>query len=251
MKAFRSWIWVIENSFKIVNALGEVNKVKKSIILLFLAFHCISEGLNYEAKLLGIRSFAPGEKLIYKIKWGIFTSGKVSFEVMPEIRINGVSGYHFVMTAKTNFIADRIYKVRDYFEGFCDTDMTQSFGFNKKLNEGKRSKDIIVEFDWQNYRVHFSNFATESKTISISPNTVDPISFFYKLRTMDLEASQAYSIPVTDGEEWFRGRIRVEKGPKIKSPLGKLPTLLVEPDMESYGWIFKTSETNTIKSMAF
>ena len=191
--------------------------------------------------------FSPGEKLTYRIRWGIFPAGKMVFEVNSLALLDDVLCYHFVMTAETNAFVDKFFMVRDRFEGFADINMSASFLFKKKQHEGKRKKDIVVEFDWDNAITKFSNFGQDFKTVSVTPGSLDPLSFFYKLRLQQLKENQEYAIPVADGEEAFLGKINVLKKKKIRTKAGNYVAYLVKPDMESYGWIFRQTENTQLK----
>ena len=191
--------------------------------------------------------FSPGERLIYKVRWGIFPAGTVTFEVKPVTRVNQVLCYHFVMTAETNAFVDKFFKVRDRYESFIDLSMRNSLLFKKKQYEGKLRTDIIVTFDWEKQTSMYSNFGKNHQTRFILPETCDPLSFFYKLRLQELRVNQQYNISVADGEESFLGTVRVTKKRKIRTRLGKYSAYLVEPDMDSYGWIFRQTPDTKLK----
>lgn len=57
--------------------------------------------------------FQPGEKLMYKGKWGIIPAEEIILEVLPHQTINGIETFHFVMITKTSPVVDRIYKIRE------------------------------------------------------------------------------------------------------------------------------------------
>ena len=192
-------------------------------------------------------AFSPGEKLTYRVQWGIFPAGKIVLEFSPFASVDAVPCYHFVMTAETNSFVDNFFKVRDRYESFIDLNMRNSLLFKKKQHEGKLKTDIVVKFDWENQTTTYSNFNRDLLTLSIFPGSFDPLSFFYKLRNQEFTVNQEYLLPVADGKEAFLGKVRITKKCKIKTRLGKYVTYLVEPDMESYGWIFRQTQKTKLK----
>ena len=53
--------------------------------------------------------FYPGEKLIFQLKWSVVPAGEGILEILPIETINGVSAYHFVLTARSNSFIDFFY----------------------------------------------------------------------------------------------------------------------------------------------
>ena len=95
--------------------------MKNKIITLFLfvllsvAFSGNLNQVFAEASSVAI-PFQPGEKLTYKLRWGMVTAGYADLEVLPFQETGGQKNWHFVLTIRTSSFVDLFYKVRDRIE---------------------------------------------------------------------------------------------------------------------------------------
>ena len=69
-------------------------------LFLFLGPYCV--GFGEESSL----PFVPGERLHYKIKWGLIPVGRATLEVAPSEEVNGTLCHKFVLSVRTNEFAD-------------------------------------------------------------------------------------------------------------------------------------------------
>lgn len=157
--------------------------------LIFTIFIFISTFLNWMSAIS-----LPNEELKYKVtyKWGLIhtQAGRATLSLL-----NDGTRYKSTLIARTETWADRIYKVRDtlYSEMTLDFIPTK---YVKSANEkGKYVRDqidyIVVGNNFtgicSRYRIKKgdTDFSTEGKTLSATGTTVDMLSVFYHLRTLD------------------------------------------------------------------
>ena len=190
--------------------------------------------------------FKPGEKLTFELRWGVIPAGEAVLEVKPIETVNGVEAYHFVLTAKTNAFVDKIYKVRNRIDAFADRAMTKSVFFKHRQREGRRKKDIVVDFDWSNQQAQYSNSGRYRKPIELMPGSFDPLSAFYYTRLLDFGKNTHVSRPVTDGKKNVLGVAKVIRRETIELPCGTFDTYLVEPDLRHVGGVFRKSKNAKI-----
>jgi len=189
-----------------------------------------------------IKPFYPGEKLTYKLRWGIIPAGKATLEVLPFEIINNMNAYHFVVTAESNDFIDIFYKVRDRIDAYADIDMTRSVLYQKKQHEGKSKRDIIVKFNWKNNTANYSNFGEPRDPITLMPGTFDPLSAFYFTRFIKLKDNMLIQRPITDGKDNVIGRVNVIRKETIKIGKKKYETFLIEPELEHIKGVFEKSK---------
>lgn len=193
--------------------------------------------------------FQPGEKLVFELKWTVVSAGEASLEVKPFKKVNDEDVYHFVLKAKTNRFLDRFYKVRDRIDGYTDMDITRSVYYSKRQREGKTKKNVVVKFDWSTLTAEYTEFIKQvkKKPIELMPGALDPLSVFYYTRLLPLQIGEELQRPVTDGKKCVMGKLKIVGREKIIVPAGEFDTLLMVPDLQHVGGVFKKSKDAKIE----
>ncbi len=191
--------------------------------------------------------FAPGERLVYVLKWEFIPAGEAVLEVKGVASINDTKAYHFFLTARSNAFVDVFYKVRDYIDAYADVQMGRSLYYTKNQREGSHRRNEIIEFNWQKNEATYSNFGKKEKPVVLHPGTFDPLSAFYYTRTLELIPKTQIERPVTDGKKMVIGRATVIKREKISVESGHYDTLLLEPEIKDLGGVFKKSKDAKIQ----
>ncbi len=191
--------------------------------------------------------FYPGEKLTFQLKWTIIPAGESVLQVLPMETINGVQAYHFLLTAKSNSFIDNFYKVRDRIDAYANTEMTHSILYKKKQREGRTHRDIVVNFNWQNNKVQYTNFKDKGPPIDILSGAFDPLSAFYFVRLFDFQEKSTIERPVTDGKKCIIGKLAIIKRETIKLESGTYDTFLIEPELKHIGGVFEKSKNAKIQ----
>lgn len=190
--------------------------------------------------------FAIGEQLQYTVRWEMVKAGKATFRVLDYSKVNGEKAWHFILDVKSNRYIDFVYKIRDRLEGFADPGLNRSLLY-KKVQSGKDKKQISVAFDWEKSTALYSNFGGKRDPLPIPENTIDPLSAFYKMRTLELNADTTLSFPVTDGKKQFLQKGAVIKKETLDLPGGTYETLLLIPQVNHFSGVFKKSENPTVR----
>ena len=197
-------------------------------------------------------AFAPGEKLTFKLKWGIIPAGSASLSVGPMAMVNGMPSYHFVMQARTNAFIDTIYRYRSRVDAFADQQLTRSLRYHKKTELGVKTKEDMVHFDWEMNEVRFNRtgnypgekpqIQTEQRRIPLLPGTFDPLSVFYFTRQLDVGPGAPVERPVSDGRKVVVATAMILKREKLRVNGVDYDTYLVEPDLKHVGGVFEKSK---------
>lgn len=190
--------------------------------------------------------FHPGERLTFQAKWGFIPAGEAVLEILPIETLDGVRSYHFVMTAKTYPYIDLFYKFRERIDAYTDLQMTRSLLYRLK-KEGKKKKQVLVNFNWDRQEAQYSNFGEKRKPISVMPGSFDPLSVFYAFRLHDLKENKVLKNPVTDGKKCVMGKATVLKRETIKVVSGTYDTYLVVPELAHLGGVFEKAKNAKIE----
>jgi len=213
------------------------------------------------------KAFFPGEKLKFRLKWGLIPAGEALLEVLPIEIIDGIESYHFVMTARTNAFIDAFYKYRSRIDAYADTGMTRSIMYRKTVEARKKIREVVVNFDWEKSEVRYhsvkkyadeaakasrkKNFKGKSRTrkssIPVLPGSFDPLSVFYYSRSISLNEKTHIQRPVSDGKKCIVGAAKVKRRDKVRLDSGTYDTYLIEPSLEHLEGVFEKSKKAKIQ----
>ena len=128
------------------------------------------------------QAFQKGEKLVYRLHYGIIDAGIATCEVKKEnIQMRGRDVYHVVGEGKSNKFFDLFYKVRDRYESYIDTEGIFPWAFVRRVNEG--GFEINQDYVFHQTRNIVDN--GKGKQFDVPINVQDMISSFFHARTMD------------------------------------------------------------------
>ncbi len=225
----------------------------KSKIILPLVFALLLVAANGMVKLASAEEaikdfpFLPGEKLTYKLRWGLLTAGYAELEVLPYKDGSGEENWHFVLTIRTSAFVDLVYKVRDRVESVTNPLLESTIFYKKKQREGSTNRDIEVRFSRENLTAVYSNKGQAINPIKIEPGTLDPLSSVYFIRTHELAEKMEIVRPVTDGKKNVLGRARVVRRENVYVAGTKYDAYLVEPDLKDVRGVFEKSKDSRIR----
>lgn len=185
--------------------------------------------------------FLHGEKLSYRISWSFIPAGRATLEVVRAKEDSPAgSKYHFIMTAHTLPAIALIYPFQERVDSYVTEGIRHSLMY-KKLQESGHPRDIVVRFDRELGTAQYSNFGRTEDPISVPPETLDPLSSLYYIRTQQLSNRFPIERPVTDGKKVSLGKAKFIK----KEPLtlhGKTyQTIKIEPDLRDVKGVFEKS----------
>jgi Protein of unknown function (DUF3108) len=188
-----------------------------------------------------IAAFKLGEKLEYKLHYGVVNAGVIKLEVKPELQsANGRDIIHVVGDGYSTGSFDWFFKVRDRYETFIDKDALVPWLFVRRVREGGYKLD-------QNYK--FNQFTKkvdngEGTSYDIKDNTHDMISAFYAARNLDFtnaKENDVFSVNSFVDNENFTVKIRYVGKETITIGLGKFNCLKFRPLVQR-GRVFKQEE---------
>jgi len=186
--------------------------------------------------------FRVGECLRYTVRWEMVPAGTATFRVRDILQIAHMPAWHFELEVRSNQYIDLLYKIRDRYEGLIDIRLTQSLLY-RKTQSGKDKKQVVVAFDRESGTAVYSNYGEKRPPLPILPDTVDPLSAFYKMRTMDFDSEKTISFSVTDGKKKFMQTVEVIDRQTLVSDDGKSwDTYLIVPSAAHFSGVFAKSD---------
>ena len=129
------------------------------------------------------KPFKHGEKITYNIYYtvlGIYVhAGTATFSI-DLTNYNNKPVYHIVGEGHSNKGYDWIFKVRDTYQSYIDTNTLYPYKFERKIEEGSFKKYELIEFN------HSKLTAKTLKAEHIIPNGIqDVLSSIYFARNID------------------------------------------------------------------
>ncbi len=178
------------------------------------------------------QTFKSGEQLEYKVHYGILEAGRAYMEVSEP----NASQYKFTATGKSTGLFNVFFKVRDLYYSLVDKASFYPIYFHRDVNEGKYKKIENVVFNYNDNTIESTR-----DTISILENSMDIVTSFYHLRTIELDSLYiGYSIPLSVylDDALIKSEIHYLGNQSIKSKFGDIECQVWSPVLEA-GRLFK------------
>lgn len=186
-------------------------------------------------------AFKAGERLTYRLHYGIINAGEAVLEVQPTVlNINGRSVYHIIGTGYSTGTTDFFFKVRDTYETYMDKDALLPWLFVRRVNEGGYKFSQNYSFNHYAKKVDIGN----NQKYDVPSGIQDMVSAFYSARNLDLSNAQPGSLYTLncflDKEVWPL-KIKFIAREIIETDLGKFRCLKFRPIVQQ-GRVFKKEE---------
>ncbi len=190
-------------------------------------------------------AFRPGEKLTYRLHYGIINAGEAVLEVKPDVlTINGRQIYHIVGTGYTTGSTDWFFKVRDRYETYLDKDALLPWYFVRRVEEGGYKFSQDYSFNHFTKKVDIGN----NQKYDIPDDVQDMVSAFYAARNMDLSRAKTGDVMsmicFMDKELWPM-KIKLIGRETIATDIGEIRCLKFRPIVQR-GRVFKQEEDMTV-----
>jgi hypothetical protein len=198
----------------------------------------------YDVRPMPNTAFTYGEKLTYRVHYGVLNGGNCHFEIddRPNM-VNDRRTYHIKVFGKSTGLVDVMFKVRDEFESYLDEEAMIPWKAAKKIKEGGYTDSDFIIFD------HKRRIATSRRgKLDIPENTHDLISAIYYARSLDMRGAKPGDLfPVTfflDNKN-YEFRFKFLGRETITIDAGTFKAIKVRPQVIE-GRVFKDSEAITL-----
>ena len=136
---------------------------------------------------------------------------------------NGRPTYKFELSAISNEFLSKFFLVRDYMVSWVEPKTFRSLRFEKHTIEGKRARDEMTEFDYQQGVARVDGVARP-----LLDATLDSLSSVYYLRTLDLAGGGPIDLSLFSREPAVL-QVEIQGRERIITPAGTFDTVRVEP----------------------
>lgn len=200
---------------------------------------------KYEITKVTNTAFTYGEKLTYKVYYGLINGGTAEFEVGDKpAKVNNRNTYYIKVFGKSTGMVDMMFKVKDQFESYMDEEALIPWKATKNVREGGYKAIDLVLFDHEN---GIANSHQKGK-LEIGERTQDIASAIYFARSTDMTNAKPGDVfPVNfymDGKN-YPLRFKYVGKEIIKTSLGTFRTLKVKPQLLE-GRMFKDTDALTL-----
>lgn len=160
------------------------------------------------------------------------SSGELTLSANPA-QLRGQETYKLQMAVLSNAFFSRFFLVREHLTSWIDPRSLRSLRFEKHAVEGRRVRDELVEFDYENGVARM-----DGTRVLLEDASLDSLSSVYYLRTIPLDGDPPVELPVFSGEPCLL-RVDVQARETIVTPAGTFQTIRIEPRSAGEGLIAK------------
>lgn len=195
-----------------------------------------------------LNSIASGEKLQYRIHYGILNAGTATLSTLltnyqntPHLYVKGYG--------RTTGAVRAFFKVEDHYESFINYNTGLPSFYVRNVQEGGYTQHLQAVFNQDNQTLVLTDKEKNtSKQVKSVRNVQDMLSAFYYLRTLspsELRPGSVRKLDVWIDDELFPFQLRVVGTENIKTKFGTINCLKIVPQVIS-GRVFKDKEGVTL-----
>lgn len=190
-------------------------------------------------------SFALGEKLEYRVHYGLLNAAIASMEIGESLVYkNDRPCYKVDVWGKSVGVFDLITRINDNWGTYIDTAAIIPHGFYRILEEGRYRKFEYVDFDHQKQEAITTILDKVTKkprnvtVTEIPQNVQDMVSGYYYLRTLDfskIKEGEVVTIDAFFDEEKYDFKVRYIGKESLRTRLGKFRAIVLQPLLPKNG----------------
>lgn len=187
------------------------------------------------------RAWAPGERLEYSVKFGIFSAGTSVFAVNPAATTGGEKTLRFssMLHSSPNFFITII----DDATSFSEVDSLRTLRYEKTQQEGSKTTTNVTVFNHTAASAVRTEDGQAHPPIHVTPGARDVLGVIYHVRSQPLEVGKSFKIPVHDGRRDYTMEVVVPRRETISVPAGTFNCVVVEPKLwNEDGSLYKRSQ---------
>ena len=175
------------------------------------------------------------ERLVYDLSWNGIPVGTATQEITGEGDRRRITA-----TARSNAWLSLFYPVDDRVESVLDAAGAPFPGATRRYRmlmlDGGRRRDREIFFDQERGRATYRDrLSGEQAEVAVPSGVYDIYGSFYFVRYLPLEPGKPHSVTVLDGREPRRVEVRVLGRETLKTVLGRVGTLVIQPQVFAEG----------------
>jgi Protein of unknown function (DUF3108) len=230
--------------------------------LLFVASVLCSLQLHASGPKRPHEVFPEGETLTYEVRWNppawmfflpTISAGEMTLRFENHGSYEGKPAYRISARAISSGVLPKLtgMTIDDSFESVVDASEFCSYQMTKRLREGKRHRDIFLNFDGERGKGQIRVYDTSkappaelrNEQVNGFPKCVqDILSAIYFTRLKDLRLGDTYRIAVSDDGMVKQVEVNVRKKESVAAVAGQFTALRLEA-ISAFGGLFKGGGT--------
>jgi hypothetical protein len=202
--------------------------------------------------------FKFGERLVYRVEWDPpwyffflpkMEAGEIELILSEETEYNGKKALKILFNVRSSGSLAKLagLKVEDEFAFFEEPATFCSFGASKKVREGKRKRQIDIEYLRESGQLRFRDLDESVNPPKLHKDEIkdnmpacvqDPFSALYYFRMMKLQPGYVHKAVLGHDDRIKEVTCRVEKQENVNTPAGKFQAWKVDV-VSLMGGLFK------------
>lgn len=180
-----------------------------------------------------------GERLEFRLRWGVIPAADAILEVLPTEDPNRI---RFRAYAQTLAYVGMFYPVKETVESTVSLPGAKVERYTKTGRQGReKRRDQEVVFDLDKGTAQLRRNEELRDPIEVPADVQDPLSCFYVFRSLPVPEDGAVSLNVSDGKKVVNGVVKLIGRETVQTPAGTFDAVIIEPELEGLGGIFKKS----------
>jgi hypothetical protein len=204
------------------------------------------------------RPFAVGERLVYAVKWDppwylfflpAMEAGEVDLRLAGETEYKGKKAWRIEFKAHSSggLATMSGVKIEDEFVFIVEPETFCSLSISKKIREGKRRRQIDVEYLRETGQLHIREIDESTVPPKLKKDEIkdgipsclqDPVSAIYLLRQSELKPQHERTYVIGYDDRVKQIRTRVEKRETVQTPAGTFSSWSIKTEA-LMGGLFK------------
>jgi hypothetical protein len=177
-----------------------------------------------------------GEKLTYKVGWGIFPhAGEIKISAQNEPITDAPTKLRVTTTTATTGLAHSLYTFEARAEAVIDPKTGRLLTNMETSKAPNRETKNSVIFDYIKSTASYVNAINTAKDATLNVPPGDPLDLIMSLvqtRTWDLKPGEKRDALVLFDDDFYELTIYADRYEEVRTPLGKFQTLVLVPRME-------------------
>ena len=204
--------------------------MSKVITILFIVFFIICQSPTIAPNPLASSIPFVMEMLDYTLYWGGVEVGSAKFQVSRDDK-----GLKILSIVLSNELVSTFYKVENIIQSALNSEGYPLY-YKLKLNQGKRTRDREVFFDYKNELVRsIDKERNKERTYKMTKKYHDPLSGLFELRRRDIAVGTTEVIPFFDKKRFYEAHVEVLRKERIETDYSQFDTIVVHPRLKSEG----------------
>ncbi|MBK9990821.1 MAG: DUF3108 domain-containing protein [Verrucomicrobia bacterium] len=181
-------------------------------------------------------AFGDGERLVYKVSWGVIGAGKIVISAKAETGPNGKPLMRITNKIASSGMVRGLYRFDNVAEILIERDTGRMLWSAEKGQERNKQTESRTDFDYTTNLAHHKDTYRPGRNRDIPLATgaepMDLISALIQTRRWEIKVGESRDVLVHFGPDLFPVTIHAEGIEEVDTPIGDFQTMLLSPRME-------------------